>query len=117
MAIIKLFLVILTVLITLVTATLLNYGAKETNMFSINAICIIFLVLVINFIKFKIWGLIYKRYNLSESYPLISLFFPLVYIVTIYNGEAVFEIKKVIGIICILVGIYIINSNEKMIWF
>lgn len=112
MAIIKISLVLLTVLVTLFTALLLNYGAKENTIYSINAIFILFLVLSINFIKFKTWGIIYKRYHLSESYPLVSLFFPLIYIVAIYNGEAVLEIKKIIGIVFILFGIYIMHSKK-----
>jgi hypothetical protein len=115
MAIVKISLVLLTVLVTLSTAILLNYGAKENDIFSIGAGIIIFLVLSINFIKFKIWGIIYKRYHLSESYPLVSLFFPLIYIVAIYNGEAILELNKILGIFFILFGIYVMNSKKEII--
>lgn len=112
MAMIKVSLVLFTVLITLLTAMLLNYGAKENNIFSINAGLIIFLVLSINFLKFKIWGIIYNRYNLSESYPLVSLFFPLIYAVAIYNNEAVFELNKMVGILFIISGVFIMHSKK-----
>ena len=115
MAIVKISLVLLTVLVTLTTAMLLNYGAKESNLFSVSAGLIIFTVLVINFIKFKVWGVIYKRFHLSESYPLIALFFPLIYIVAIFNGDAIFEIKKVVGVILIILGIFVMHSKKAKI--
>lgn len=115
MALIKVSLVLLTVFVTLLTALLLNYGAKESDIYSINAILILFLVLGVNFIKFKTWGIIYKRYHLSESYPLVSLFFPLIYIVAMCNGEAMLEVSKIVGILFILFGIYIMHSKKVRI--
>ena len=111
----KILLVFSTVLVTLFTAILLNYGAKETTFFSSTAIGIIVLVLTINFVKFKVWGNIYKKYHLSESYPLISLFFPLIYIVAIYKEEADFEFSKLIGVFFILGGIWIMNRKNVRI--
>lgn len=111
----KILLVFSTVLVTLFTAILLNFGAKETTFFSLTAIGIILLVLSINFIKFKVWGAIYKKYHLSESYPLISLFFPLIYIVAIYKEEAEFQFSKLLGVLLILGGIWIMNRKNVSI--
>jgi len=111
----KILLVFSTVLVTLFTAILLNYGAKETSFFSLTAIGIIILVLTINFVKFKVWGTIYRKYHLSESYPLISLFFPLIYIVAIYKEEADFEFSKLLGVFFILGGIWIMNRKNVRI--
>lgn len=112
MAIVKFGLVTLTVLVTLMTAMLLNHSAKESHLFSFDAGLIIFLVLAINYLKFKVWGFIYKRFHLSESYPLVALFFPLIYMLAIYNGEATFETKKIIGVTLIIIGIYIMNNKN-----
>lgn len=114
MAMIKISLVFFTVLITLLTAIILNYVAKKNNLLSIDAIFVLFFVLAINLIKLKTWGVINSRYNLSDSYPLVSIFFPLIYLVAIFNGEANMEIKKIVGIGFILFGIYIMNSKKKI---
>ena len=112
MAITRLLLVFSVVLVTLATAMLLDYGAKQNNLLSLSSFLIVTIVIIINFAKFKVWGIIYKRFHLSESYPLVALFFPLVYAVSIYNGEAKLEANKVIGIVLILFGIFILNSRK-----
>jgi len=111
----KTLLVFSTVLITLLTAVLLNYGAKQSTLISLLGGIIVLLVIVINFIKFIIWGKINKKYDLSESYPLISLFFPLIYIVAVYKDEARFEFSKVIGVLLIFFGVWIMNKKRSKI--
>lgn len=101
----KLLLVSSTVCITLFTAMLLNYGAKNSVFLSLSGFGIISSVLFINFMKFKLWGTIYSRYHLSESYPLVALFFPLIYFVAIISDEAEFDAIKIFGILLILIGI------------
>lgn len=115
MGYIKILLVFSTVVITLLTALLLNFAAKDITTFNIFSIIIIILVIAINFTKFKVWGIIYKKYHLSESYPLTALFFPSIYLVAIYNGEARFELTKSVGVIMILVGIWVMNSKKVRI--
>jgi hypothetical protein len=110
MEISKILMVFSTVLVTLFTAILLNYGAKNSVLFSVSGISIIIVVLGINFIKFKTWGFIYQRYHLNESYPLISFFFPLIYFVAVFNGEAEFELSKTIGVSLIVIGIFVMNK-------
>ena len=109
----KIFLVFFTVMITLLTAMLLNYAAKNSMLLSIFGIGIIFSVLFINFIKFKVWGYVYRYYHLHDSYPMVALFFPLVYVVAIYNKEAVFEWTKVFGISLIILGTFIMNKDRR----
>jgi len=111
----KVLMVLLTVFITLFTAILLNYSAKNNLLFSMVGISSIIAVILLNFLKFKIWGYIYKQYHLSESYPLITLFFPLIYLIAILNGEATIEITKVVGVSFILVGIFIMNTKNNRI--
>ena len=110
MEVTKVFMVLATVLVTLATAMLLNHGAKSAELFSLYGIGTVLVVLFINFIKFKVWGIIYQRYHLSESYPLTALFFPMVYFVAIINNEAVLEWTKVVGVVCIMAGTIIMNK-------
>lgn len=108
----KVLLVFSTVLVTLLTAILLNYGAKQASLMSYTGIIIVGIVVTINFIKFIVWGKIYKKYDLSESYPLIALFFPLIYFVAIIKSEANLEILKVVGVLFIFIGIWVMNKKN-----
>ncbi len=107
----KIILVSSTVFITLLTAMLLNYGAKHSDFFSLSGFGVVVLVLGINFMKFKLWGTIYRHYQLSESYPLVALFFPLIYLVAIVSNEAEFDFLKIMGILLILAGIRCVGNG------
>lgn len=107
-------LVFSTVLLTILSAYLLNYYAKSN--YSDNFLLFVFIVIVvllINIIKFLLWGNIHKKYLLSDSYPITAIFFPLIYIIAIFNGETQMEIKKTFGIVLILFGIYLVNLSSK----
>jgi len=109
----KTFLVSLTTIITVITALLLDYGAKNYSLFHIASIAIVAVVIIVNFIKFKLWGYIHKQYHLSDSYPAVAIFFPIIYLISIVRGDAVFEFSKVIGIVFILLGIFYMNQSKK----
>ena len=109
----KFFLVVITTIITVITALLLDYSAKNYSILHSFSIAILLLVIVINFIKFKLWGFIHKKFDLSKSYPAVAIFFPIIYIVSIYKGDADFEISKVIAILFIVFGIYYMNTSDK----
>lgn len=109
----KISLVLLTVLITLTTAYTLNYGAKSYTTLNLFSIGIVLVVIGINFIKFKLWGVIYDKYQLNESYPLVAMFFPLLYMSAIYSGVSEFSISKTIGVCLIVLGILVMNKKEK----
>ena len=103
-----------TVLITLITAMLLSFGAKNFSAYSLVGLLIFFIVFSLNIVKFKLWGFVYKRYHLNESYPSTALFFPLIYLVAIVNGDAVFELNKVIGVLLILIGTLVMSQKENI---
>ena len=109
----KTLLVSLTTVVTVITALLLDYGAKNYSLFHIASITIIVVVIIVNFIKFKLWGYIHKQYHLSNSYPAVAIFFPIIYFISIMKEDAVFEFSKVIGIVFILLGIFYMNQAGK----
>ena len=67
----------------------------------------------LNVSKFVIWGLIHKRYDLSGSYPIMALLYPIMYIIAIINGEAVLDLYKCIGTIFIMVGTVLANQVSE----
>ena len=73
---------------------------------------LIILVIFINLLRVIFWSAIHKRFRLSDSYPLTSLFFPMILVLSIFYGEEI-GIFKVIGTALITFGLMILMSLEK----
>jgi multidrug transporter EmrE-like cation transporter len=106
-------LVSLTVVCTLFSAYLLNFGAKSSASLGWASALIVLCVIAVNFLKFYIWGAIYRRYELSESYPIVAIFFPAIYILAMLNGEAEFEPQKLFAIVLIIFGVLILGRTKR----
>lgn len=109
----KYILVISTVLCTLVSALLLDYVAKLQHHNMLLMFMVIGAATALNFSKFFIWGRIYKKYPLGTTYPITASFFPLIYIVALGNGQATLQTSKVIAIVLILIGIYLLSEERQ----
>jgi hypothetical protein len=98
------------VIIGLAASITLNYAAKNNIEFWFLLI-IYLLVLVLNIFRFIYWGFLLKKFDLSGLYPLTSLFFPLIYLYSIFNGEADYQISKIAGVCIIIFGILIFEKK------
>lgn len=105
--------VFVTVLLTLSSAALLNYAAKQMAFGVSLTLAIIIAVVGINVLKLKLWGDIYQRYHLHESYPLTAVFFPLIYLYAVLIGEGTFQWHKTIGAFLIVTGIAVMSYNRS----
>lgn len=108
----KYLLVILTVLIQVVASLILDLRAKSAESYSLVSLAIIFGVFVLHGVRFIFWGHIHKKYDLSKSYPLIAVFFPIIFIVALIKGETEVSLFKLLGLSFIILGIVI--SNYKL---
>lgn len=97
--------VLLTVLLTFFTSVLLSISASKFELISFLGGLVIIMVVFLNIVKFFIWGWLNKHYDLSKTYPLTALFFPLIFIYAILNGNSEVTINKIIGLITILIGL------------
>ncbi len=61
-------------------------------------------VALLNGVRFLVWGYVHKRYPLSHSYPLNSMFFPLMLAVAWAYGEAI-RFNQVAGTALISLGV------------
>lgn|SRR5690606_15538813 len=107
----KIIYVLVFVLIGLGASISLNFAAKNNLDFNY-LVFIYFLVLGLNVARFLYWGLLLKKFDLSKLYPLTALFFPLIYLYSIYNGEAILSPNKVIGVSIIILGIFIFERKS-----
>lgn len=92
------------VAITLMTAITLRAGRNEVFLSPLFLV-MISVVIGLNIGKFFIWGALNRRHDLSKTYPLTTVFFPLIFIFAIIVGDAVLDISKVVGLIIIVIGI------------
>lgn len=113
MALLKISLVLASVFITLATAALLNYAAKTPWSGITAPVFLICLVILINLVKLKTWGFLYQRFQLCETYPLVSLFFPLLYLLAIINGETQPEMQKTVGATAITFGVFLLSRENR----
>mgnify|MGYP000350828411 CR=1 FL=1 len=104
--------VLATVLLGLISAVSLKSAATFNEL---NLLMLFFFGLAIatNFIRFLIWGIVHKKHPISLSYPLASIFFPLILLVGhFYYGDPI-TTTKIIGVIFIMLGVAILISSES----
>ena len=95
-------LVFFTVLLQVLSALIVDYASSLGQSLTLLAILLIGLAFVVNILKFLGWGIIHKRFDLSKSYPITAMFFPLIFIVAFIKGEAEMEFFKLIGMFFII---------------
>lgn len=106
-------LVFSTVILTIVSSLLLDYSAEKNEKLNNIVIGILLLVFLINMIKFGIWGWIHKNYDVSKSYPITSIFFPLIFIIAYLKEETGFSLCKILGLLLIILGLIIFEFKSK----
>lgn len=104
--------VLITVAMSIVTAIMLEFATHVSDRMNAVVFMIIVAVLVINIAKFWLWGWIHKRYDLSKTYPIGALFFPLIYLIAWWQGETNLELGKLVGIALVVTGVVLLQRKE-----
>lgn len=110
----KYFLVFSTVIITILSSLLLDYAAEFNEKLNTIVLGIIGIAFVLNILKFVVWGWIHKKFDVSKSYPLTSIFFPLIFIVAYFKGDSEFSITKIIGVVLIVAGLIFFENKQPI---
>lgn len=101
----SLLVVMATVLLGIVSAVLLKEAASQHYQSWLTMGLIFLGVLFVNGLRFVLWGMVHRRYQLSLTYPLNSIFFPLIFCVGhFYYGETV-TLQKIVGTFLIVGGV------------
>jgi drug/metabolite transporter (DMT)-like permease len=100
-------LVLGSVFLGLISAWCLKEVAQQQVVSLPILILILGIVITLNLGRFMIWGYIHKRYPLSFSYPINSLFFPAILIMGYYYGESI-NIPQILGCILITSGVVVL---------
>lgn len=108
-------LVFSTVLITVLSSLLLDYTADQNDKTNWIVLIIIGVVFLLNLLKFGVWGWIHKKFEVSKSYPLTSIFFPLIFVVAYIKGEAEITASKVFGVTLIMIGLLVFEKQKSSV--
>ncbi len=110
----KYLLVLLSVLMTIASALLLDFAADRYKTVSLVVFFLLGTAVFVNVVKFVFWGWLLKRYDLSTSYPLTSIFFPLIFL-TAWLREDNFraEWPQWLGMALIVAGILFFIKNPS----
>ena len=105
--------VTLSVAITVGTALLLRGATSVEDTSLLLAGVLVCAVIALNIGKFLLWGLLNRKYDLSKTYPLTVIFFPLIYVISHYVDGTPFNTQKTIGVIVIISGLLYFESGTK----
>lgn len=107
---IAIMLVGLVVGLNLLSAVVLKEAANHRGASVVLVTALISLVVLINVLRVLFWGAIHKRYRLSDSYPLTSVFFPMILLLGWWYGEAV-GLGQIIGTLLITAGVLLMMKD------
>jgi drug/metabolite transporter (DMT)-like permease len=99
-----------TIVLNLASAVLLKEAASSRDPALVSVAIVLFLVLALNLLRVFVWSAIHRRYPLSNSYPLTSLFFPIIMLISIYYGESI-GWTEICGAILITLGVATLSSQ------
>ena len=110
----KYILILSTVFLTLSSSLVLDYASELDLELKSAVIGIIGFALLLNVFKFYIWALIHKNFEVTKSYPLTFIFFPLIYLVAYIKGEADLSFSKIVGVFIIIMGLIVFEMKKKV---
>lgn len=101
-----------TVVLQLAAAWLLSaFAAVKPAPALLAAGMAVFAAIVLNVLRFLIWGYAHKRFPLSETYPLTALFFPCILLLSYLRGNPV-VIFQLTGTVLITVGAFVMAAAK-----
>lgn len=105
--------VLVTVLMSIATAMMLDYAAHSKEGLDAVIVAVAAAVLLVNVLKFALWGWIHRRYDLGKTYPVGTLFFPAIYVIAWLQGDVSLVLSKIAGILLIIVGIVLLQRDPR----
>lgn len=104
--------VLLIVFLNILSAIILKEVSMHFGYDFLLIVGVSILVLILNLAKYVLWAHIHKHYSISRTLPITSIFYPLIFLVSLYYGEN-FNLNKILGCILIIIGIKLILDEES----
>jgi multidrug transporter EmrE-like cation transporter len=103
--------VLITVLLGIISATALKTASMQEAPLWVTILFVT--AIAANFARFIIWGWVHKRYPVSASYPLASIFFPIILAVGHFFYGDPLNYWKIAGAILIMLGVGLLVREEQ----
>ena len=107
-----LILVFTSVILGIISAYILKEASLHNDIGASVLVLTILAVVLVNGLRFVVWWYVHKRFPLSSSYPLSSLFFPLILIMGYAYGEEITS-TKIIGAGIIVIGVALMTHENS----
>jgi len=99
------------VMLNIMSAIMLKVAADMERPTLLIVIGFLVLVVFINLLRVVFWSAIHRRFPLSDSYPLTSIFFPMILMISVLYGEHI-GLSQLIGTLLITVGVVILVKGR-----
>lgn len=96
--------VVCAVILNILSAVLLKTLADSEHISVLLLVSGLGLIVLINAARFMAWWFAHKKYPLSKTYPLSSLFFPLMLVVSYVYGDSI-NWQQITGALLIMAGV------------
>ncbi len=107
-------LVLLTVVLSIASSVVLDYLSENDNQAMQYLFWGVGIALFINAMKFGLWGVIHRKYEVTSTYHIVSLFFPLTYAIAYFQGETELAFGKLIGLGLIVLGVVLLEKKTSL---
>jgi drug/metabolite transporter (DMT)-like permease len=98
--------------LNLLTSIAMKLIANQGNIQFLLLVLSIGIVVVLNGLRLIVWLFANKNFPLSTTYPLTSIFYPLMLFVSFFFGEGISP-AKIIGTILITIGVFWLGAKVK----
>ena len=106
------FIVLIAVILNISSALLLKTLADIDNITLIVLVMGIGGAIALNALRFAVWGYAHNKFPLSTTYPISSMFFPLMLLVAYIYGDPI-SLHKIIGTCLITTGVMWLMLRTK----
>lgn len=107
------FIVTVTVWLGLASALVLKEAANYNNLTLLLGAVVLAVILALNAMRFVLWGMVYKKHPVSNTYPLGATIFPLILIVGHYRYEESASPHKIVASLMIMAGVAVLSAKTK----
>jgi len=102
-----------TVILNIAGALVMDYAAEIEYPVLLDLFVITCIIIAFNAWRIMVWSFVHKRFELSKSYPIIAIAFPIMLLISVYQGESSFNTQNISGSLLIISGLLLLSKGEN----
>jgi multidrug transporter EmrE-like cation transporter len=92
------------IVVQLIVAGIVKYSTQVAWTTLLTMAIIYAVVLLLNVVRFVVWGVIHRHYPLGIAYASSALLFPCIVVLSAYYGEPV-TWRNIAGVVLVMIGV------------